>query len=141
MVVLVRALRHRSERAAPRALDPPGGRHHAHAGHALDGTDHVDPAEERPPARAGLVHEGEALEPEALAEWRRIAAELAAVDLEAEDPRPVPQAQEPDHARVPGHLGAAAARCEKLPQAPERRRVEAGDDDLALRHQHAFSFA
>src|ERR1051325_6564304 len=113
MAVLVRALRHPRERAAPRALDPPGGRHHAHAGHALDGADHVDPAEERPPARAGLFHEGEALEPEALAKWRCIAAELAAVDLEAEDPQPVPQAQQADHARVPRHAGPPAAGCEK----------------------------
>src|SRR5204863_2409102 len=98
-------------------------------------------AEKRPPARARLVHEGEAIEPQLLPERRRVAAEFAPVQLEAEHPQPVAQAQDADHACVPRHVGAPPPRCEQLPQAPERGGIEAGDDDLALRYQDALAFA
>src|SRR5687767_2005791 len=75
LMVLVRALRHRREGPAPRALLAPGGRDQAHAVHALDRAHHVDAAGDRPPARPGLLHEREAVEPEALAKRRRVAAE------------------------------------------------------------------
>src|SRR6266540_7474603 len=117
MVVLVRALGHRRQGAAARALHPPGGRDDAHAMHALDRADDVDAAEERPPARAGLLHEREAIEPDLLPEWRRVAAELAAVQLEAQDAQPVAQPEQADVARVPGGL---LARGEELAHAPER---------------------
>src|SRR5262249_35010723 len=130
MMVFVRALGHRGERAAPRALHAPGRRDDPRAVHALHGADHGDTAHHRPPAGARLLHEGEAVEPELLLERRRIAAELAAVDLEAEDAQPVAQPQEADHARVPGHFAPVAAWCEKLPQAPERGRVEPRYHDL-----------
>src|SRR3954470_24408000 len=89
MVVLMgalwlRALRHGSERAAPRPFPSPGRRHHPHADDALDRPHDVDAAGDRPPARAGLLHESEAIEPQTLAEGRRIAAEYAAIQLEAE---------------------------------------------------------
>src|SRR6267142_3962310 len=101
MVILMAALRYRRERPAPRALHAPGRRDEAHAVHALHRAHHVDAAEERPPARARLLHEREAVEPDPLLERRRVAAELAAVQLEAEHAQPVAQAQEPDEARIP----------------------------------------
>src|SRR3954451_11532023 len=100
MVVLVRALGYRGERAPARALHAPGRRDDAHPVHPLHGADHVDAAEERPPAPAGLFHETEALQPGLLPEGRRIAAELAAVQLEAEDTQPVAQPEEPDIAGI-----------------------------------------
>src|SRR5678815_3595353 len=90
------------ERAAPRPLLPPRGGNDPHAVGALHRPHDVDPASDRPPARAGLLHEGEALEPELLAERRRVAAELAAVQLEAEHAQPVAQANEADELEVPG---------------------------------------
>src|SRR4051794_1873075 len=140
MVVLMTTLRNGRQGPAPGALNAPGWRHEPHAMHALDGADDIDAAEERPPARAGLVHEGEALEPDLLPERRYIAAEFAAVQLEAEHPQPVAQAQQPDEARIPGTLGFVHER-NQLAQPPERYRVEAGDDHLALRHQDALGFA
>src|SRR5690348_12313818 len=137
-MVLVHSLGYRGERPAPRALQAPRRRDDSHAVDALDGADDVDAAEQRPPARPGLFHEAEAVEPSALPERRRVAAELAAVQLEAEHPQPVPQAQEPDIAGIPRGV---LARGEELAKAPERERVEPGDDHLALRHQYAFGFA
>src|SRR3990170_1923936 len=101
-MVLVRALRDGRELAAPRALAAPRRRDQAHARHALDGADDVHPAGHRPPARARLFHEGEAIEPEARPERRRIAAEGTAVQLEAEHAQPVAQPEQADEASVPG---------------------------------------
>src|SRR4051812_34605359 len=137
MILLMDALRDRRQRPTPRALHAPGRRDDAHAVHPLDGADHVDAAEERPPAPAGLFHETEALEPGLLPEGRRIAAELAAVQLEAEDPQPVAQPEEPDIAGIPRRV---LARSEELPQPPERDGIESGDDQLAFRHQDALGF-
>src|SRR5689334_25407878 len=94
MVVLVAALRNGRKRAAPRPFHAPLRGDKAHAVHALHRADDVEAAEERPPARPGLVHEGEAVEPELLPERRRIAAKGAAVQLEAEHAQPVAQAQQ-----------------------------------------------
>src|SRR2546421_9529266 len=102
MVVLMTTLRNGRQRPAPRALHPPRRRDEPHAVHALHGADDIDATEQRPPARARLVHEGEALEPDFLPERRHVAAELAAVQLEAEHPQPVAQPKEPDEARIPG---------------------------------------
>ena len=109
--------------------------------HALHRADDVEAAEKRPPARARLVHEGEAIKPQLLPERRRVAAEFAAVQLEAEHPQPITQAQDADHACVPGHVGAAPPRREQLPQAPEGGGIEARDDDLTLGYQDALGFA
>src|SRR5262245_23871694 len=49
------------ERPAPGALAPPCRGDDAHAGDALHRAHHVDAAAHRPPARPGLLHEGEAL--------------------------------------------------------------------------------
>src|SRR6478735_9026580 len=100
--VAVRLLWDRGESTAARPLLAPGRRDHAHAVRALHGPHHVDPAGDRPPPRPCLLHEGEALEPELLAERRRVAAELAAVQLEAKHAQPVAQAQEADELEVPG---------------------------------------
>src|SRR5689334_5210794 len=116
MAILVRALGDRSERAAPRPLHAPCRRDDSHTVDALHRADHVDAAEERPPACPGLLHEAESVEPALLPERRRVAAELAAVQLEAEHAQPVPQPQKPDVARVPGRL---LARGEELPRPPE----------------------
>src|SRR5437763_12433690 len=133
MVILMTAcgvsLRHGRERPPPRALDPPRRRDEPHAVHALHGADDIDAAEERPPARARLVHEGEALEPDFLPERRHVTAELAAVQLEAEHPQPVAQPEQPDEARIPGTLGLIHER-NQLAQPPARYRVEAGDPHL-----------
>src|SRR2546423_13570353 len=139
MVILVAALRYRRQRAAPRALHAPRRRDDAHAVHALHRPHHVDAAGGRPPARPRLLHEREAFQPGLLPEWRRIAAELAAVQLEAQYAQPVAQPEQADEARIPGHAGMA--RSEELPRAPERGGIEAGDHHMALRHQPALRFA
>src|SRR3954465_12589211 len=141
MVILVAALRYRRQRPAPRALLAPWGGDDPHPMPPLPRGDDVGPAEERPPARARLVHEGEAIKPQLLPERRRVAAEFAVVQLEAEHPQPIAQAQDPDHTCVPGHVGAAPPRREQLPQAPERGGIEARNDDLPLRYQDALGFA
>src|SRR4029079_9425435 len=113
MVVLLRPLRHRRERAPPGPLHAPGRRHDAHAMDAFHGADHVDATEKRPPPLPGLLQDAEAVQPALLPEWRRIATELAPVQLEAEHAQPVAQSQQPDVARVPrGFL----ARRAKLPR-------------------------
>src|SRR6185503_13476265 len=100
------ALRHRGQRAPAGALLAPGGRDQAHAVDALHRAHHVDPAHDRPPARARLVHEREARQPERVLEGRRIAAEAPAVELEAEQVQPILQPQQADEAFVPGRAGA-----------------------------------
>src|SRR3954471_12009338 len=95
-------LRDRRQGPAPRPLLPPGGRDHAHAVRTLHGAHHVNASGDRPPAGAGLLHEGETLEPELLAERRRVAAEFAAVQLESKYPQPVAQAKQSDELEVPG---------------------------------------
>ena len=89
----------RGEGAPPRPLPAPVRRHEAHALDALHRADDIDAAGDRPPARAGLLHEVEAIEPQLLPERRRIAAELAAVQLEAEHAQPVAQPEQPEEAR------------------------------------------
>src|SRR5258706_12794286 len=140
MVVLMTTLRNGCQRPAPGALPPPRRGDEPHAVHALHGADHIGATEQRPPARPCLVHEGEAFEPDLLLERRHIAAEGAAIQLEPQHPQPVAQAQEPNEARVPGTVRLVHER-RQLAQPPERQRVEARDDDLALRHQDALSFA
>src|SRR2546421_3767647 len=93
----VRFLRdRRREGAAARTLLAPGRRDEAHAMGALDRAHHVEAARDRPPPRARPFHETEALEPELLLERRRVAAELAAVQLEAQHVQPVAQPQQAD---------------------------------------------
>src|SRR5262245_4724433 len=99
--VTVGFLWNRREGAASRPFLAPGRRDHPHALSALHRPHHVDSARDRPPARSRLLHEAEALEPELLAERRRVAAELAAVQLEAEHTQPVAQAKQADELQVP----------------------------------------
>src|SRR6185369_6803382 len=101
LMILLRSLRHRRERSAPRPFLAPGRRDQAHRLHALHRPDDVDAARDRPPARARLLHEGKALEPGAVRERRRIAAEHAAVQLEAQQSQPLAQPQQADELRVP----------------------------------------
>src|SRR3954463_11717475 len=122
-MLLVAAMRHRRERAAPRTLHAPGRCDEPHAVDSLDRAHHVETAQERPPARAGLVHEGEAVEPGLLLEGRRVDAELAAVQLEPEHAQPVPQSKEADEARLPGAAALLHER-DELAQPPERSGIE-----------------
>src|SRR5437868_7091179 len=98
MVILMASLGHRRERPAPGALAAPCRGDEPHPVHALDGPDDVSAAKQGPPARACLVHEGEALEPDLLLERRHVTAEHAAIQLEAQYPQPVAQPEEPDEA-------------------------------------------
>src|SRR5213594_3133283 len=84
-MILVGALRHRRERPPPRALPAPGRGDDAHALYSLHRAHHIDGACEPQPARAHLLHEAESPQPLRIGERRRIAAELAAVQLEAEE--------------------------------------------------------
>src|SRR3954468_16612164 len=126
-MVLMRALRNRRERPAPCTLFAPRRRDEAHAGYALHGAHRIHPACDRPPTGAGFFHEGKAVEPDAAADRRRIAAEPAAVELEAEHAQPVAQAQQANEARIPRRLGISLG-CEQLPDPPERGGVETRDD-------------
>src|SRR5688572_20712612 len=99
--VAVAFLRYRGECPTPGPLLAPRGRDEPHAVRALHCAHYVDAPGDRPPARPGLLHEAEALEPQPLLERRRIAAELAAVQLEAEHAQPVPQAKQADEFQVP----------------------------------------
>ncbi len=62
--------------------------------HPLDCRDHVDGAEDRPPAVAGLLHERAALQPALGAVGRAVAAKAAANDIEPEQLEPVLDADE-----------------------------------------------
>src|ERR687891_2678625 len=116
MVMLMGPLRDRCQRAAPSAFLAPCRRNDAHGVYPLDRAHHVDAAGDRPPAGAGFLHEGKALEPNLLRERRRIAAELAAVQLEAEHAQPLPQAKETDELGVPRR--PVPAKGERLAHAP-----------------------
>ena len=94
---------------------------------------------DRPPAVAGLLHEREALQPARLTDRRRIAAEAPAVQLEAEQLQPVAQPQEADEVAAPGVIGPLAP--EPALEAPQAERVEAGDHDLPLGHEHPLGLA
>src|SRR5687768_2183841 len=109
LIVLVRFLRDRRQRAAPRPLLAPLGRDEAHAVGALDRPHHIEAAGNRPPARPGRLHEVEPVEPQLLLERRRVAAQLAAVQLEAEHAQPVAQPQQADELQVPRRLRLAGA--------------------------------
>src|SRR4051812_6414181 len=115
-MVMVRALRDRRQRPPPRPLLAPGRCDEAHAGHALHRSHGVNAAGDRPPARARLLHERKAIEPDPAAKRRRIAAEAAAVELEAEHAQPVSQAEKADETRIP--RGFFCPERKKLSQAP-----------------------
>src|SRR5438270_8842524 len=93
----------RRERLARLALVAPVRDDQAHADGALDRAHDVDAAADRPPALARLLHELEALQPAGLRERRRVAAEAAAGQLEAEQRQPVLQPQEAEEPARPGH--------------------------------------
>src|SRR5256886_1398659 len=137
-MILGGALRHGRGRPPPRALRAPGRGDDAHALSSLHGAPHIAGARDPQPARAHLLHEAESPQPLRIGERRRIAAELAAVQLEAEELEPFLEPHEPEHPAAPGGSGLGG---KPLPQAPERSGVEAGDHDLALGHQHPLDLA
>src|SRR5437879_660344 len=137
-MILVRALRHRRERPPPRALPAPGRGDDAHALYSLHGAHHIHGAREPQPARAHLLHEAESPQPLRIGERRRIAAELAAVQLEAEELEPFLEPHQPRAPACPRHFRLEGT---DLPQAQERSGVEAGDHHLALGHQHPLDLA
>src|SRR5438270_4174860 len=137
-MIFMRALRHRRERPPARAFPTPGRGDDAHAVHPLHRAHHIDRAREPQPARAHLLHETESPQPLRIGERRRIATELAAVQLKAEELEPFLEPHQPDESAVPRRPRLAG---KDLPQAPERSAVEAGDHGLALGHQHPLDLA
>src|SRR5713101_5100326 len=89
-------LRHRSQGFLCGALVAPLGHDQPHAHVALDRANDVDPAADRPPAVACLLHEAEALEPTPLGERRGVATEATAGQLEAEQREPILEPQQTD---------------------------------------------
>src|SRR3989442_13269077 len=91
-------LRHRSQRFFGGAFVAPFRHDQAHAHIALDRSNDVDGAADRPPAVARLLHEAEALEPPPLGERRGGAAGATACQLAAPPRQPLlhaPPAAEP----------------------------------------------
>src|SRR6266496_2339915 len=84
---------HRSQGFLGGALVAPFRHDQPHAHVALDRANDVDAAADRPPAVAGPLHEGEALEPPPLRERRGVAAEATAGQLEAEQREPILEPQ------------------------------------------------
>src|SRR6267154_6745565 len=114
-------LRHRSQGFLGSALVAPFRQDQAHAHVALDRANHVDPAADRPPAVARVLHEGDALEPAALGERRGVAAEAAAGQLEAEQREPILEPQQPDEPAAPGNLLPLPA--ERARRTPQRQGI------------------
>src|SRR5882762_10308535 len=102
-------LRHRSQRFFGGAFVAPFRHDQAHAHIALDRSNDVDGAADRPPAVARLLHEAEALEPPPLGERRGVAAEATACQLEAEQREPILEPQQTDEPPAPGNLRARSA--------------------------------
>ena len=101
----------------------PGRLDQAHAGHALDGAQHVYAASKAPPAVAGQFHEAAAGKSVFLAKGRGITAETAAIDLEPQQLQPVLEPQHRQVATVPGKMAALPGLVWKLwtSQAAENR--------------------
>src|SRR3954466_3192522 len=112
-------LRDRRERLARLALVAQVRDEEAHADGALDRAHDVHAAADRPPAVARLLHELEALQPARLRERRRVAAEAAAGQLEAEQRQPVLETQQAEEPTAPGHRPLAPH--ERALRAPERQ--------------------
>ena len=100
---------------------------------------------QRSPAR---VHPVEAVEPALRRQRRAVAAEAAALDLEAEQPQPVAQPPVADElarraagTAAPSPAQPRRSRAAALAQAPQAGRVEADDHHAAFGHQHALDFA
>src|SRR6266852_4280021 len=132
-------LRHRSEGFLGGAFVAPFRHDQPYAYVALDRANDVDAAADRPPAVARFLHEAEALEPAPLRERRRVTAETSAGQLETEQREPILQPQQTDELSAPGDLSSLPA--ERARHAPQRQRIESGNDDAAFWHQHALGFA
>src|SRR2546429_9009665 len=78
-------LRHRSQGFLGSAFVAPFREDQAHAHVALDRANDIDPAANRPPAVARLLHEPKALEPAALGERRGVAAQGTAGEVESKE--------------------------------------------------------
>jgi hypothetical protein len=81
------------QRLARRPLLFPARQYQAHAMHALDRAQQVDAAGKGPPAIAGGFDEMPALQPAFMGAGRRVTAEAAALDLEAQQLQPVLEAR------------------------------------------------
>src|ERR1041385_6898969 len=110
-------LRHRSQGFLGSAFVAPFRQDQAHAHVALDRANDVDPAADRPPAVARLLHEPKALEPAALGERRGVAAEATAGQLESEQREPILEPQKTDEPAAPGNLSPLPSdRARRTPQ-------------------------
>ena len=98
----------------------------------------VGGAGNRPPASAGRLKEGESSEPLLGFKWRSVAAKQAALDVEIEQFEPVFHARHADKLGVPRRQAGLP---EHAAHAPPTDRIEAGDQQLPLRPQHALDFA
>src|SRR5712691_689729 len=132
-------LRHRSQRFFGGAFVAPFRHDQAHAHIALDRSNDVDGAADRPPAVARLLHEAGALEPPSLGERRGVAAEATARQLEAEQREPILEPQQADEPPAPGNLPPLPA--ERARRTPQRQGIESGNDDAALGPQDALGLA
>src|SRR5215470_15174278 len=133
------AARDRRERLGRRASVLPLRCHEPYAANALDRPHDVQPAADRPPPVPGLLHEGEALQPDRLTEGRRIAPEPTAVQLEPEQLQPVPEPEQADEFSAPRVLAPLPP--DPALETPEAQRIEAGDHDLPFGHQHSLGLA
>src|ERR1044071_4394629 len=132
-------LRHRSQGFLGSAFVAPFRQNQSHAHVALDRANDVDPAADRPPAVARLLHEPEALEPAALGERRGVAAEANAGQLESEPREPILEPPQNDDPAAPGNLSPLPP--DRARRTPQRQGIESGNDDAALGHQHALGLA
>src|SRR4030095_3602158 len=106
--------------------------------HALYSLQKIDAARNRPPAVSSSVHEGDAIEPSLCPAGRHVAGHLAANQLQPQQREPVLHAWQIDKASLP-RIPASAA--EHAPEAPQAPRIEAGNDDMRLRHKYPGHFA
>jgi hypothetical protein len=116
------------------------------AANALHGHQEIDRAEDRPPTLAGVVQPVIAVQPFFAFHGGPVAAEIAGLDFEAQEPEPVAQPPVADEIAGVGQEQfakpeAAVQMGTPLAQAPQAGRVQAADHHLALGHQHALDFA
>src|SRR5207249_7565609 len=125
---LPRLPRRRCERLLANASRP-RRRQDTHAKHALDCSEKIHRAANRPPPVTGLFQKGRASQPLFLGEWRHIAIEPSTDHLESKQGQPILQPVQGDEIAIPRHRLLAA---EIALESEQRKRVESTDDEMAL---------